>query len=107
MVRMGAPLVTYKKLYARVAGVANSDAHRRSRAHWLTDIVAWFGCGRSSTGSICPEGVTSRNQEIKMNWDPISFCHRERQGRVHAHVINTGGGGAPGPAGRRPLRTGG
>src|SRR5665647_937477 len=31
MVRKGAPLVTYRKLYARVAGVANSDVHRRGR----------------------------------------------------------------------------
>src|SRR5665647_994402 len=48
MVRMGAPLVTYRKLYARVTGVANPDVHRRSSAHWLTDVVAWFGCVRSS-----------------------------------------------------------
>src|ERR1019366_2298440 len=88
MVRIGAPLVTYRKLYARVTGVANSDVHRRSSAHWLTDIVAWFGCVRSSFGFICPEGVTSRNQEIKMNWDPISFCPKERQGRVHAHELS-------------------
>jgi hypothetical protein len=64
---MGAPLVTYKKLYAKVAGVANSDTHHRTSAHWLTDIVALFGCVRSSFGCICSEGVTSRNQEIRMN----------------------------------------
>src|SRR5450756_2359816 len=48
MVRIGAPFVTYRKLYARVPRVANFGGAPLQQFDRRTDIVTRFRCVRSS-----------------------------------------------------------